>query len=457
MRVRILLFALLALTAFSCKEKGQPARPEETYEERFVDKTSTVSIPLEFSIAELENIINFQLQGTLYEDNSFDDGDNMKVLARKRENIRLQAGHQSVTYRVPVGLWIKYNLGLGTVEGTGDIAMEFTTRFSIDSTWRLRTKTELKGYDWLKAPRLRLAGVSVPVETISNYFIRRSTSTIGKSIDDLISENVKLEEHMREAWKLMFDPMEVSPEYQAWLTVSPQRITMTPLVTSDGRIRSTIIVESKPRLSFGSKPITPPPPRLPAFSYGREYIDDFTVYVGATVSYTEAERLLRQSIQGERFEQGKKSVTVEGIDLYGQGNQLIVNVQLSGSYDGNIYLTGYPAFNPQTNSIDINNLEYTLDTRNFLYRSAGWLLKGTFKNMIQDNLDFLLKYNLEDMQKQMQEQLNGYEVARGIKLNGQLNELDLYNAYLTSEGIEVSVALSGKLGLDVKGLTKLRW
>lgn len=130
----------------------------------------------------------------------------------------------------------------------------------------------------------------------------------------------------------------------------------------------------------------------------------------------------------------------------------MVNLTLSGSYTGSIFLTGEPVFNPQRNRIEIEDLEYTLDSKNFLLRSAAWLAKGTLKKKLQENMDYLLDYNIQDAQKQMQEQLNGYQLAPGVTLNGQLDNFDLYNAYLTADGIRVAVAMYGNVAVLVDGL-----
>ncbi len=460
MTLKQILALLLVVILTSCGgsgRSGEPARPSETYGVRPPEQISMLNIPLEFDVNQLESMLNRQLAGTLYEDTRFDDGDNMTVKATKRENINLRVENEVIRYRVPLGLDIRYDLGLGKVAADGDIALSFKTHFFVDSSWAVRTETTLEKHEWLETPRLRLAGMSVPVESISNFIIRRSEQRLEQSLDKLVADNFALKGYIQQAWQLMFEPQLLSEEYQAWLTVNPQRLTMTPLQTVGDKIRATITVESKPQISFGGKPVTPKASPLPPFRYAAAPQEDFTLYVGALVSYGEAERLAKQSVEGERFESGKRYVVIDRMELYGQGEELIVNLALTGSYNGNIYLTGRPVYNAERNAIDVRDLEYTLDTRNFLYKSAGWLLKSTLKNKLQDNLDFLLDYNLKDLQQQLQTQLAGYELSSGIKLNGDLREVSLYDAYLTPEGIRVSVALNGRLGLDVAGLTQMRW
>ena len=453
---RLIFFGLLVTHFFGCKST-QPVRPVEVYNEdnRFAPQTSVIRIPIQIDIVKLEGSLNEQLSDKLYEDDTFDDGDKMKVIARKDGTIRLGVERDAVRYQVPLDLWIQYNLGLGRVEATGGLTLDFRTTWSINSDWQLQTHTELQGHEWTERPRLRMAGVSIPVQSIANAILRRSTTSIGPNIDTLVAQSFQLDKAVSEAWELLYAPYEVSPEYQTWLVVNPTDIGMTPIETYGDRLVVTIVVQSQPELHFGARPITMAPRRLPAFQYRNLNPDaprGFQIYLDATVSYEEAERLTKQSIQGERFEQGRRHVVVEDVELYGQGNNLVVNLQLSGSYNGSIFLTGEPVYNARRNRIEIEDLEYTLDSKNFLLRSAAWLAKGTIKKKLQENMDYLLEYNLQDARKQMQEQLADYEVNEGIRLQGSLDDLLIYNAYLTTEGMKVVMSINGQLGVKVEGL-----
>jgi hypothetical protein len=454
----IICGTVLTFVAAGCSSRPQgPERPAESYAERFEVRNSTITLPLEFSREQLEQILNYQLDATLYRDDRFDDGDNMTVLAQKRDLIRLRIRGQRIEYDVPLGLQIQYDLGLGKVAATGDIDLHFRTAFYIDSTWNLRTESVLASYEWRQPPRLRLAGLSVSIETISNYFLRRSESQIGKAIDDQIAESLNLDQYIRQAWQLMHEPVELSETYGAWLLFQPQSLTMSPLESSGDLIRASLTLEGQPELLLGSRPLIGRAPPLPPFRYELAPEDpSFAIYVGAVIPYAEAERVIRESVVDSTFAQGRRSVTVKDVELYGQGNQLVVNLELAGSYNGSIYLTGRPEFNIRDNRVDIRDLDYTLETRSFLIKSASWLLSGTLKRKIQDNLDFLIDYNLADVRTQIETQLENYELAPGISLRGELYELDLYNAYLSQEGIKVKVLLDGRLALDIAGLQQQR-
>ena len=450
---RLLIIMLVLTLTYACKTT-QPVRPMEQYAQKDLEEQqSTLNVPLKINIKELEKSINKQLPDPLYKDETMDDGDNMMILASKKEDITLGLDSQMVTYRVPLTLDIKYNIGFTNVNATGEIALNFKTAFNIKENWELETATILQDYEWLRTPRVKLAGVSLPVGFIGNIIINRSKEILTFSIDEQVRNNFDFKTVIEDTWKNMFDPMLVSEEYNAWLNINPIDIGMTSLEMNKDTLGSTIIIQSKPKITLGEKPSATSWRPLPLFKYREFESEDFTLYLNTEVSYDEAERISKNQIVGETYSSGKRSVTVEDIELYGQGDRLVVNTKLSGSYNGSIYLTGVPVFNKRKNSIDIKKLDFTLDTKNFLVKSAGWLLKSTIKNQIEENLNFLLEYNMTEMEKQIQTQLSEYPLNEGVRLNGELYELNLANAFLTPNGIRVYLSINGKLGVYVEGFS----
>ena len=446
-----LLFLFFVISA--CKTVKQPVRPMEKYlQDEIAYRNSILSIPLKIDLKELETSINNQLPNPLYRDDQISDGDNMRVVASMSDDIKLGVDSQMVTYNVPLSLKIDYNLGLTTVKATADIALQFKTAINIKENWDLQTATILDDYQWIKPPKVNLAGISLPVGFIGNIIVNRSRDVFAAAIDDQVKSNFDFKKNIEETWKMMFAPFEVSSEYKAWLNVKPLDIGMTPIQFNQDSIKSIIIVESQPEIAIGEKPDSTPWRPLPLFKYRVKNSDEFALTLSTEISYDEAERIAKDQIVGETYTYGKRSVTIEDIELYGQGDRLVVNTKLSGSYTGNIFLTGKPVFNRKKNNIQVQDLKYTLDTKNFLFKSAGWLLKSTVKNQIQDNLDFLLTYNMEEMEKQIQTQLAEYKISEGIILNGSLNDINIQDAYLLPEGMRIYLTLTGRLGVTVKGL-----
>lgn len=454
---KIGMLLILISLSFACKttqnQPQQPSKPMETYNPLPAERRiSTIHIPVRVNMREFQKSLNTQLNGVLYEDKDIKDGDNMMVRAEKLQDIELGVIGQTIHYRVPLKLWIKYDLGITEVEANGDIALKLKTDFKIKEDWSLETNTNIENYEWLKQPKLKLVGVTLPVGFIADMVLKNSKKTLTTSIDKTVRDSFNLRKMVGDSWNQLFDAVLIAPEYNTWLQVNPQSIGMSPIVTKNDSLLSTIFVETRPQVNIGEKPKRANAAALPMFKFKEVSQDDFTLVVSTDVPYKEAERLAKEQLVGETFTEGKRSVKVEDLEMYGQGNLLIVNAELSGSYNGSVYLSGKPFFNPNKNTVEIRDLNFTLETRNFLYKSAAWLLKGTLRKTIENNMQFLLDYNLKELKNQLQNQLTNYKITQNIFLNGQLNDLIIQDAFLAPKSIRVDIVLKGKVNLEVNGL-----
>ncbi len=424
----------------------------EKYETYDGMPVSVVNIPLNIDLVELEKALNAQLSGVLYEDDHLDDGDNMMLRAVKQGDIKISVDSQMIKYRVPLLLWIRYNAGITTVEGNGEIEAELRTSFELNPDWSLSTNTVLADYEWRQKPRLRWGAMSIPVGTLADLVIRSSKKYLTRRINDLVHSSLDLGKLVGDLWAQMFQPMLVAAEYNTWLLINPRQIGLTPIVVDGHTARATVVVHSQPQVTLGPRPENLAAAPLPPLQLQAASGDHFELHLKTEIAYSEAERIARQELVGETFTSGKRSVTVEDIQVFGSGKNLVVDARLSGSYNGSVYLEGEPVFNEKKNSIELKNLQFTLNTRNFLFRSGAWLLKSTIRKKIQENLNFLLDYNLSDMKEQIQRQLENHQVSKGVSLEGQLESLEVLGVFLTPSSLLLDLGLQGKVKVNIKGL-----
>lgn len=450
-----LAMATIFTSFFSCKS-SQASRPEEFYGNADLElepEPSTIQIKIRLHREELVKSINDQLKGPLYEDNNLKD-DGMMIKATKRNNISLNIDNQKITYKVPLDLWIKKDLAITDVEGEGSLSLDFTTNYSINPDWSLKTKTELSGFQWLREPIIKLGFANLPITPIANLVLNQTKGDLSKSIDDEVKNMFDLKKEMAAVWQQISEPYLMSEEYNTWLLFNPESMGMTALKSYGSIVEATAVIVSKPYVVVGEKPEVPKAKKMPDFQLINltEGGDDFNLSLNTEVSFKEAERISKQNMVGETFSSGKKSVKVEDMEIYGQGNKLVVNTKLSGSYNGNIYFIGKPVFNEKKNKIEMQNVEFDFSSQKALMKSASWLFKGTLKKKIQESLDFYLQYNLDDSKAMVQQQLKNYPIANGIILNGLLDDISVSHVYVTTDAIKVRVGLKGKLNVDVKGL-----
>ena len=314
---RILTYCSLITISFfhfACKT-SQPVKPIEEYQQYEIEeKPSALNIPIKINVKELEASLNKQLINPLYKDSLTTDGDNMAITANKKEDISISIDSQMVTYRVPLALDIKYDIGFTNVNAFGEIALVFKTAFNILETWELETSTILEDYQWLQTPKVKLAGINLPVGFIANVIINQSREVLTASIDEQVKTNFNFKKVIEDTWEEMFNPMLVSEEYNTWLSINPLDIGMTSIQMDRDTMSSVIIVQSKPKISLGEKPAAATWRPLPLFKYRDFQSESFVLSLSTDVSYEEAERITKEQILGETFSQGNRSVTIEDLD-----------------------------------------------------------------------------------------------------------------------------------------------
>lgn len=427
----------------------------ENYDPDANTKSSVLNLPIKIYKSELEKTINQQLGEVIFEDDDYSDG--LLIKATKQADVSLEIADKIVRYSVPINLWVKKDVMITSVEAEGSLVLEFETNYGIQPNWQLETNTQLKKYEWTRTPVVKLGIGNLNVTSIANQFIEKAKSQLAAAIDDQVKSLIDLKGEINEAWKKMQNPILVSEEHKTWLLMSPDSVRLTPLATIGNIIESTVIITAKPRLFMGQKPESHSNAALPNFQFtDNPRNQDFSIFLGSEIPFEEAERITRENIVGENYNYGKRKVKVEEISLYGQGNKLVVKTNLSGSYEGDVYLTGKPEYNDRKNEIVMKEVDFDFSSKKTLMKTASWLFKGSLKKTIQDNLNFHLNENLEAAQKAIEFELENFDLGPGIKMVGNLNEINVSHVYISTTGINVKVGLSGKLHIEVNEFSKLK-
>lgn len=415
---------------------------------------SILNIPVNLKLSVLESIINSQLNGLLYEDKDFNDGDRMKVKVYKRNPIKLSGKDNELKYRIPLSIQVVYDAMVTNVLASGEIELEAKTSFKISKDWTLKTQTDVTNYVWIKKPVAQVVGVNIPLGSLADVILNNSKSYLGKQMDETTSSYFDLKSIVSSAWNSISRILSVSEEYKTWLSVNPSKVTMAPLIIQGDSILSNLSLMAKPQLSIGDKPRENMVNKIPDYS---QVLNDNlrTLLVLRTkLPFSETKNLTLKQVGGQTFSSGKKSVTVVDVNYFGINNKLGVELTLSGVYKGKIFLTGTPQIEAKTNLINLPDLDFNLETKNFLVKSAGWILKSNLRKMIQENINFYLTLNLNETKKELEKQLNDYPLATGFKMKSRIDQLSVENIQITPEGIMVDLAIGGNLGVNTVPIVK---
>lgn len=443
--------------------QSNPEAPKESYlyKGKQVEKNvSTIGIPFEISMADVERQINANVKDLVFEDNSMDDNnyDNFMCKVYKRDNIVVTTQNEAFTFNVPLKVWAKVGykvmgMSIPPQELNFEFNVKFGSKFSIAPNWEANVQSFPIGYDWIKKPTVRLAGFDISVAGLVERALNSKQDAILKALDDAVRKNVEIKKYIVQAWNTAMQPYLLSEKYRTWLKITPTELQMTPLTSVNNKVKATIGILAYTETITGAKPLFTPVVTVPDLKLVNQIADDFKVGIIAEIPLSEAAKLTGDTLIGQNFsfKDGKYNVKVTDIDVYGDGDKMVIKSGLSGNINGRIYFKGIPAYDPATKSVYLDNFDYDLKTKNFLVGTANWLFQGTFAKNMKQAMTFNIGGQIDDMKKQVQANLNK-QVSKGVTLNGSVLELTPDKVYMTPNSIIAVIKATGKLDIKIDGL-----
>jgi len=454
LRLALLAISLIAVSCASVKVE----KPAETYLPEVVrPKSSVIGFTAEARLSDIQKELNRQFTDLVYDDNSLDNngGDNLMVKAWKQGDIALTMKENVIIYRVPLRLWIKAGfkttqLGITLSdyrEVSGALALMFRTSVTLNSDWTLSTKTETTGYEWITEPVIKIAGLNVPVKFVADLILQKNLKTMSSSIDESIKEYLDLKPHALQAWKSLNQPISLNDEYKVWLSIETSEFFSSPVTASNGIIRIQSGVKSVIETSVGQKPATKAPGPLPGLQISSLIQEGMVVNASLDIPFEEINGQASKFLVGQSFSQGKRTVKIEAINIYGSKGKLVAETKLSGSFKGTIYFSGIPAFNAKDSTLFLKDFDYDISTRNLLVKSAAWLYQGGFRNMMAKEMVWPMASDIKIMYGEINNTLKSYRLADGVTLKGQVSRLTMDEILITPSGIKPFISSEGRINV----------
>lgn len=462
MKTFLVVFALLftILLTISCgttkKIEALKPLPSNNNSVVFKNKVSFISMPVEITLKELEQQLNKNVNGLVYNDSILsDDKTEMKIW--KTAPIKLNEKDGNIVSIIPLKIWAKFKYGTDfmglndtrEINLNGTITLNSKTHLA---NWKLTTTSKIEDFEWSESPTILVAGKNIPITYIINPTLSLFKSKMAKMIDKAIDQNCDFKPQVLNALEKLSNPILTSEQYETWfkmvpleLYVTEAKLTKTKIMLNMGlKCNMQTMVGQEPKNGFdASKIVLKPVATIP---------DNTTVSVVAVSTFESASKIVTKNFQGQEFASGKRKIAVQKVDLWQKEGKMIIALDVLGSINGTIYLSGIPNYNPITKEIYFDQMEYVLNTKSILMKSANWLLQGTILKNIQENCRYSIKGNLEDGKQNMKPYLTNYSPMKGVFVNGNINDFEFEKVELTDKAIIAFITTTGKMDIKVDGL-----
>jgi hypothetical protein len=458
----ISIFLLLSSCGTTTKIAALKPEPDDATPLQYENVISYINLPITVKIKDIENQTNALLNGLIYEDNIIEDDDiELKVWKLAPIIIKNNLGGkgEKISTILPLKAIIKYRIGTKKM----GIEMYDTREFHLDgvvnlvsgvalTNWKLNTKTELKSLEWNESPTMTIFGKNVPVTYLINPAIKLFKSKIERKIDDAISKSMDFKPNVLTAIEKICTPFLMNDTYESWLRIVPIEIySTTAKLKNDSfvlemgmKCNMETLIGKKPETKFNASKIT--------LRTVTKIPEDLSANIVAISTYQEASKIMTKNFYGQEFGSGSKKVKVQNVAIWHKNGKMIIALDLLGSVNGTIYLSGFPKYNEQTKEIFFDQLSYALDTKNKLMQTANWLAQGIVLKKIEQSCRYSVKPNLEEGQKNMMTYLKNYSPMPGVFINGKMEEIQFQKIQLTNQAIIAFIKINGSANVTINGL-----
>ncbi|QEE49204.1 DUF4403 family protein [Flavobacterium alkalisoli] len=458
------LFALstlvIILSGCSTAKRIEALKPEPSTNTPAVYQTTTsfVNMPVTISVSDIENQLNKFFTGLIYEDNNINDDDiTLKIWKTAPIKFTEQKGRLQSILPIKISAKVKYGTTALGVSLKDVRDFDLNAIVTLDSkvglkNWKLSTVTTLESLKWQESPTTTIAGQKVAITYLINPAVKLFKSKIEQMLDDAIANTTDFKPQVLDALQKISTPFLSNEQYEAWFMLTPVELYVTDAVLSKKQITMDMGLKCTMQTIIGQKPVSTFKKDNVVLKAVSKMPDKINVVVAGISTYENASKIMTKNFQGQEFGSGSRKVLVNKVDLWHKDGKMIIALNMSGSINGTVYLSGYPSYNATTKEIYFDKLDYVLDTKSVLMKTANWLAEGTVLRKIQENCRYSITENLEEGKKSLSPYLNNYSPMTGIFVNGNLNDFEFDKIELTDNAIIAFIKTSGKMDIKIDGL-----
>lgn len=431
---------VVALSAFAGVKPALSAeRPrDEAFRTELKKELSSLNVPVEASANDLARILNQTIGKELYRGSTKTRGVTADIL--RNGPIAVSAADNYLYFSLPITLSLSY--GMFETEAV-PFTLKFKANARVTPDWRLNIELHYLGLSDLLAENIGIGPFSLKPRSI----VEGITQPVQRMLSDVITAKVNdtfaLKSQIAKVWYAAQKPVLLDRSYNAWLKLTPRQVMLSPLYTQNNRVKVGVGISTYAELVVGPEPAAQPPVPLPDLKLLNSFDKDFMIAMNADLYYKDILTIASPLLLNKEFNSDGKTITIKNLDIYGNGDKLVVKVETQGSLDGIVYLTGKPHFDPKTDLFSVEDVDFDMQSESLLLQSAAWFLHGTIRNSIQETLNLDLTKRIEQSRDMARKAIAHVRLADHVILNGTIKSLKFSDALVQKDRISIQVYAEG--------------
>lgn len=405
--------------------------------------TSSINVRVEATAADLAAIINQALPNNLYQGQG---GLGTSVSVLRAGQVAVTASDNFIYLTLPVQLifsnavYESYPLRAG---------LRFKAKVNVTPDWRLKTELYYTGLSDNLADTFKLGPLSMKPKSMVESVTQPVQKLLAPIIDAKVNDAIQLRAKISPLWRNAFSPTLVSKEYCTWLKLTPQKIVMSPLLAANNTLRLSLGVVTGAEITVGPKPAAAPVKLLPPVQIFPTFDKSFHIQLPADIFMADLVTALNPVLLDKTFGEDKK-ITIKNFNLRGEDGRLVVNLNTTGDFKGELTLFAKPVYNAENNSLTFENVDFDTKNTGWLISAGSWLFSSTIRNAIKTKLDSTVVEQLEQARLKTSSLLSNVQVGEHVKLAGVVKSLSLGEATVLNDRLSIRVTARGESNISLK-------
>lgn len=404
---------------------------------------SSINLRVETSAADLSTIVNQSLPQELYKGQG-GLGTSVKVL--RTGPVSITTNDNFIYLTLPVQLTFGYGFYESYPLRAG---LKFKARVDVTPDWRLKTELYYTGLSDNLADTLKLGPLSLKPKSMVEGITQPVQRLLAPIIDNKVNDAVQLRAKVAPLWQNAFNPSMINKEFSTWLKLTPEKIVMSPLLATHNQIRLSIGVITGAAVTVGPKPAATPARPLPPVQQVSTFDKQFNIQLATDIFFEDLVTALNPVLLDKTFGEDKK-ITIKKFSMKGEEGRLMVNLTSTGDFDGELTVLAKPAYNPQTNSLTFEEVDFDTKNAGWLISAGSWLFSSTIRSTIKEKLDSAIVEQLEKARIKASSTLSSMQLAERVRLSGTVKALSLGEAAVLQDHLSVQVVAQGEASVLLK-------
>jgi hypothetical protein len=405
--------------------------------------SSSINLSVEAPAADLSAIVNQSLPKDLYKGQA---GLGTAVTVQRTGPVVITASDNFIYLTLPVQLVFSYGFYESYPLRAG---LRFKARVNVTPDWRLKTELYYTGLSDNLADTLKLGPLSLKPKNVVEGITQPVQRLLAPIIDNKVNDAVQLRAKVAPLWQNAFTPTMVSKEFSTWLKLTPEKIVMSPLLATNNQISLSIGVITGAAITVGPKPAATPARPLPPVQQLPAFDKNFNIQLATDIFFEDLVTALNPVLLDKTFGEDKK-ITIKKFSMKGEEGRLVVALIATGDFDGELTVLAKPVYNPQTNSLTFEEVDFDTKNAGWLISTGSWLFSSTIRSTIKEKLDSAIVEQLEKARVKASTTLSTMQLAERVRLSGTVKALSLGEAAVLNDRLSVQVVAQGEASVLLK-------